>query len=343
VTADAGGGSSDAAQSPRAGISTRIGVPAPAALTTIIVGLAAASTVIAALAVVAVGGGSVIVVALAVTAMAIIALATHTRLPNALPLAALAAGAMAQSPFIPQQVGAGSKLLYIADLLLPAAALMAALRPSRTKSHDAFVILFGLFMAGMTIVGLLLHGWQPVSQDVRGPAYLIMGYLIGSRLLPAVPSRTLRRGVLALLSVVAGGMLVQLVTGVVVLGGRVEGVRVYQGASGGLAIDATRFITNTKILAAVVVVVAVALVVSRSSSRSQRRWATAAFAPAALITFLGYSRAIVLSLLVALLLLVLMSRPLRVGWSRPLTVVAVSITIGLAVSSRVRWRAFRTG
>ncbi|RJK97879.1 O-antigen ligase family protein [Vallicoccus soli] len=253
-------------------------------------------------------GGPVALLPAAAVALLVGLLLQRSR-PGLLPVLALAVAATPPLLALPLSVTVGGKSLYLSDLLLPAAAVVALTRRSRLQRTDLLVLAYAAVIAFDSAVGIVRHQpFQAFTQDLRGPAYIVLGYVIASRLWRPVHSRAAVRAALVVLWYSAGLMLVTIVTGTELLAGRVANVRV-QGVGGTAAeLDATRFIVNSKVLAFVVLVAAATVLLSRRAGARERLLAAVLALPAFLVTFLGYARATLLALLLCTAVLLVLRR-----------------------------------
>lgn len=238
------------------------------------------------------------------------------RRPLLLPLLALASAATPPLVAVPFLVVVGGKSLFLSDLLLPLAALVALRRGSRIGRLDLLAWAYTAVMAFQAAVGVVRkQPFEAFTQDLRGPVYLICGYFIASRLLRAGTIATVVRVAGLILWYTAGLMVVTILTGAEILSGRTEAVRAYDAVQT-QEFDATRFIVNSKGLAFMVLVAALAVLMSRRSTERHRWVAGLLGLPAFTITFLGYARATTLALGLCVLVLVLLARRLQLSGPR---------------------------
>ncbi len=280
----------------------------------------------------AAGGPSVLLAVVLV--LGVMAAVVTPRHPNLLPLLALASAVTPPLVEVPFLVVVGGKSLFVSDLLLPMAVLVGLRRRARVPRLELLVWAYAAVMVAQAAVGVVRHQpFEAFTQDLRGPTYVVMGFLIASRLATRGGARA-AVGVAALvLWYSASLMVVTIVTGQELLFGRTENVRAYDAVQT-LEIDATRFIVNSKGLAFLAVVVGLAVLVSRVTSRQQRLLAAACLVPGLVVTFLGYARATMLALALCLVLLALLSSRLSARWSRAgVAALALGAPVALLVLS----------
>jgi O-antigen ligase len=272
-------------------------------------------------------GGSLLLMPAAGVVALLFALALR-RAPGMLPVLALAVACTPPLVFLPLSVTVGGKSLFLSDLLLPLATVLALSVPSRIPKLDLVTWGYTIVIALEAAVGLVHR--QPFSaftQDLRGPIYLVCGYFIASRL---VTRSRLRKAVGAAAIVLwysAGLMIVTIATGVEILAGRTEEVRAYQASGNAEVIDATRFIVDSKGLAFMALVVAVTVLFSRPVT-SRQRWLCLALAvPAFIVTFLSYARATLIALVVCTVVVVVLKRAVSFDRRRVLATGAVLATV----------------
>ncbi|WP_336921882.1 O-antigen ligase family protein [Aquipuribacter sp. SD81] len=279
-------------------------------------GAAVAALVAAAATGVLVGVGGTAVLAAVVLALGLVAAALAPRFPSALPLLALASAVTPPLVSLPFLVVVGGKSLFLSDVLLPLAVLVALRRRARVPRLELLAWFYAAVMLAQAAVGVVQRQpFEAFTQDLRGPLYVVMGFLVVSRLATTRGARAAVRVALLVLWYTASLMLVTIATGTELLAGRTENVRAFDTVQT-LEIDATRFIVNSKGLAFLAVVVGVAVLASRVSTRHQRLLAAACLVPGAVVTFLGYARATMLALALCLLLLGLLARRLGLDWTR---------------------------
>lgn len=257
-------------------------------------------------------GDPTLAVAAAGLVVVVLSVLVARRSPVALPLLAVVLACLPETVWFTFRLGLGGKTLYFSDLLLPLAALLALTRRSRVPRADLVVWVY-VAMMGLQSAAGVVNGepFNAFAQDLRGPVYIVCGYLVASRVF--VPRHT--RHVLTAAGVVlwysTALMLVTIATGVETLAGRTEDVRAF-APGGAEVIDATRFVVDSKGLAFIVLVTSTVVLVSRSASRAQRCAAVVLLVPAFLVTFLNYARATVLAAVICLLLLAMLQRTARV-------------------------------
>lgn len=280
-------------------------------------------------ALVGVGGQLTLLVAVAAVVV-LLGFSVQTRSASLLPLAALTLACLPALIWFPFLIPLGGKSVYFTDVLLPLAALMALLRPSRSPRTDLVVWVYSLVMGLQTAVGLANgQPFNAFTQDLRGPLYIVCGYFIASRLYTSARVRQVLGATGFVLWWSAGLMLFTIATGIDVLAGRTEDVRAYQ-AAGPEVIDATRFIVDSKGLAFITLVTGTTVLVSRVATPHQRRVAALLVAPALIVTFLNYARATVLALLVCAVLVLALRRLAQVQ-RRRIAVTALVVSTFVAI------------
>jgi hypothetical protein len=232
---------------------------------------------------------------------------------------AVVAAWLAVPATVPRGFPLGSKTIFFADLLLPAAAIAVRVRFRSFKVEREVLILTVIF--GIEAVHGFLAGASShlVVEEVRGPVYLISAFVIASRLayggyerkLIATIGWTLGISAIVIATAAASGS---------ALSGRDETV----AATSGYAVNATRFLTPATHLALAALCVAVVYAVL-----SRPTWTISLIiAASGLITFLGFSRNSLLALGTALCFAVLVRANLR-------TVVRLSLALVVASSALV--------
>lgn len=242
----------------------------------------------------AVGRGQA-VAALVVT-LALVVAHRLARSPSWVGLIAVGVATIPAATFLPLSLTLGGKTIYLTDLLLPTAALLALRMQSQSRAQD--VVATGYIAAiGLACLPGLVYG-TPVAffiQDLRGPIYLMCGYFIASRMYRTATITPIVRTTIVAVWYSLVMILASLVTGTNYLSsGRVEEVRAFQ-TTGAVEVDATRFILDAKGLAFVGIVLGFAAL---ASSAWPRRALTTLIigVPSCVITFVALSRQSIVAL-----------------------------------------------
>lgn len=248
--------------------------------------------------------------------------------------------AVAQPPAgLDFSIGADGRQVSYSDLLLPLAALCGLLRRSRTPRQDLFAwALTGLVVCGFAAGALSGEPFKAMTQDGRGIVYLLGTYFAASRLLVRRDLRPALAATSAVLWLTTVAMVLSSVTGADLLSGRIQQVTQQSSAAHrAQSFDATRFLLNPKDLALVALVVGLLVLSSAGADLERRRWALLGFVlPGFTMSFLAYSRSVLLALAVVLALAVLLSRRLDLSTGVLVRAGGVAVllaaTVGLAGS-----------
>lgn len=257
-------------------------------------------------------------------------MAAHLRSPRFVPLAALASVVTPLPVFVPIVLPMGGRSLFVADLVLPAVALwaMAGARPAR--GADRAVAFYAAVVVALCLVGLLRGaGPSPIIQDLRGPLYLVCGYVIVSRRVRWADRPVVTRTVAAILWWSVAAIVLALVTGQEFLHGRVGETSAFVG-DGKRSLDAVRFLIASKELALVAVLGTVGMLLLGVRTGHPRRAVVGLLVPGAVVVFMGFSRQSIVALAVGVTYLVLVS-PLRIQTVARVIVGLTMVTALLAV------------
>jgi hypothetical protein len=251
------------------------------------------------------------------------------------PLVALA---LAVTPFplaMPRTLPLGGRSLFLTDLVLPLVAVLALRAPQRSRGADRAVGLYGGLMLALAIWGTARGAsLEALIQDGRGPAYIICGYLIASRLLDVGDRRAIVQTVGAVLWWSTGMIVASLLVGRELLAGRVGETSSFGGGDAKLGLEAVRFLIASKELALVAFVACLCALLAGTERRLGWRTGLGVMAPAAFVLFMGFSRQSVLGVAAGLAVIVVAS-PLRVrtlGRLVSVGVVAAVVAVVLAIS-----------
>jgi hypothetical protein len=223
---------------------------------------------------------------------------------------ALASALVAAPSFVPRAVTIHGHRLFLAFALLPVASGLAARQWPGQRSKTAYVLAGVLALAAV-------HGYGSPSwtRELYGPVYLLSGFVLGMR----VPVATLRRLLLLVLRLSAGCTLLA-ITLHFPLAGRDEQVE-----TSAAAFDSTRYLSPATHLALATLCVGAAYLVVGRQPREALRFVI----PAAVITFVAFSRNSIVALAVAVTVALVMAG-LR-GAYRMLVIGATVLVLGFGL------------
>lgn len=240
--------------------------------------------------------------------LAAVGAALQLRSARFLPLLALAVPLIPLPEGVPLLLPVGGRSLFVTDVLVPAVALWALRAPSCNRGADRAVQVYAAIVTALALVGMLRGAeLSAVVQDLRGPLYLVCGYLIASRRVQWSDRVAVVRIVGAVLWWSAVAIVFTLVTGEEVLQGRVGTTAASLGGGAKESLDAVRFLIAPKELALVTAVGAVGVLVLRAPVRHVRRLVVGLLVPALFVVFMAFSRQSVVGAAAALVYLLVVS------------------------------------
>ena len=279
--------------------------------------------------------GFAVPVAVAALALALGAVFRQVSTRPGVPLLALAVAALPPPAVFPMLVGLGGRNVYVTDLLLPAGALIALLRASRTPRSDRTMWAYVWLFVSLTLLSLIRFvPLDSLIQDLRGPIYIVCGYLIASRLYEETDAGRVVATAAAVLWYTAVMIAASLVTGAELLSGRVnDGLSAFT-VTGTAEVDAGRFLLDAKGLAYLGVVVGLTALLSPSWPR-RRLTLLGLGLPGLIATFAALSRQSFVALAVSVLVLLALGGRLRLDARR--TAVASSVVVVVVFALAAAW------
>lgn len=239
-----------------------------------------------------------------------LSVAAHLRTHRFLPLAALASVLAPLPVVVPVLLPVGGRSLFVADLVLPAVAVWALSGTRPARGPDRAVAFYALVVLALALVGILRGaGPSPVIQDLRGPVYLVCGYVIASRRLGWGDRRAVLGTVGAILWWSVAVIALTLASGQELLHGRVGQTSAFVG-DGKESLEAVRFLIASKELALVAALGTIAVLLLGVRTERPRRLVVGLLIPGAVVVFMGFSRQSVVATAAGILYVVLAS-PLR--------------------------------
>lgn len=217
---------------------------------------------------------------------------------------------------IPVAVTLAGKSLYFSDLLLPAGlglALLELHRESPRQRVGSHVAPYAVALGLAAVIGIAHQA--PVSfllRDLRGPAYVLLAYVSTVKLGVDRDGRRLAHVLAAVLWATAALVVLESVSGLQLLAGRVETVDRVEAALSGTGLGATRFLVAPKDLAVLVCCAAAALLLRGTGQGMWRRFGVALLLPSVTLVFFAFSRRALLAVGVAVVFAVLVSNLSRI-------------------------------
>lgn len=234
-----------------------------------------------------------------------LAAAAHLRSRRFLPIAAIALAVTPMPLSVPLLLPFGGRSLFVLDLVLPVAALLAA--RWRTTRSEATIRFYVAAMVALSLVGILRGAsLTPIIQDLRGPVYLFCGYYVASRALQLTDGRRVLQAAGGVLWWSTAAILFALQSGQEFLHGRVGQTAAF--ADGGKrSLDAVRFLIASKELALISAIGVVATLLLRSSKVRTRDLVVGVLVPAVFVVVMAFSRQSILGAAVAAVFLLVVS------------------------------------
>jgi O-antigen ligase len=248
----------------------------------------------------AAGRADLVVVVLIVAAFVVLLAVSPRKLVFGVLVFALAPALLG----VPSALILGGRAIYFTDFLLPAAAIWCLYAGERgAGDHDSgelngtrtLGVAFNLFVVAILVALMIgLRNGADVAlmlRDVRGPVYIASAFIVTVRLVRSADRRRVVIAVSMLLWVSSVLVLLESVTGVNVLGGRVEDVSRVENRASSVGVDATRFILGPTNLALFVLCASsVAVVAGRRPIIAWFRFFLALVLPGLILVFFSFSR-----------------------------------------------------
>lgn len=250
-------------------------------------------------------------------ALPLIAIATAAQLRSkrALPFLAFALALAPMPVFVPTLLPLGERAIFITDAVFVGVAAWAIRAPGPARGPDRAVGFYGFAIALLAVIGYLNGAEQSaLLQDLRGPLYLICGYLIVSRRLQPTDSRNVLLLVGGILWWSVLAITIALVSGQEFLQGRVGSASAFLGDSS-QTLEATRFLVASKELGLVAMLSTMALALLGARRGGRRTHLLWLFVPGAFVVFMAFSRQSIVAVVIALLYVMVVTprRPETVG------------------------------
>ncbi|MFC5947911.1 O-antigen ligase family protein [Pseudonocardia lutea] len=265
-----------------------------------------------------------------VAAIALLLLVWLVRQPVALVPITIVLATTAFPAAVPRAVSIGPLGIYLYEPFLALALCwsIATIRGLDKRDIPAILLLVGL--AASVVAGAV--SGNPTAQalnDARGPLVMVLSYLIAARI---IEQPTARRYALIALGVslwVSTIMILLASLGWLELSGRTEDASLVEaGSSGNVATGAARFLTSATHSALAVLCVLFALLVLRKITAQQ---SLPCLVPAAIITFLSFSRNSLLALLTVAVVILMLRRTTRTAVALFTRTTGVAILVGIAL------------